>query len=103
MLSGMVLLLSAVCARRFGCCALALLLDGNLEDRAVGGTDYKAFVVGQVTAVAVGFCAAAVQQGVFEGLAVEQRPQAIDDLDFGDAFFVFLHGVSPSGLCALLI
>lgn len=42
-------------------------------------------------------------QGVFEGLAVEQRPQAIDDLGFGDAFFVFVHGVSPSGLCALLI
>ena len=79
------------------------LLDGNLEDRAVGSADDEAFVVGQVTAVAVGFCAAAVQQGVFEGLAVEQRPQAIDDLGFGDAFFVFVHGVSPSGLCALLI
>ena len=103
MLLGMVLLLSAVCARRFGCCVSALLLDGNLEDRTIGGSDYKAFVVGQVTAIAVGFCAAAVQQGVFEGLAVEQRPQAIDYLGFGDAFFVFVYGASPSGLCALLI
>lgn len=65
--------------------------------------DYEALVVGQVTAVAEGFCAAAVQQGVFNGLAVKQRPQAVYNLGLGDAFFVFVHGVSPSGLCALLI
>lgn len=53
----------------------------------------EAVVVGQVAAFRECARPAISEQGVFNVLAAEQGLQAVDDLFFGQAIFVFIHGV----------
>ncbi|MBP3452723.1 MAG: hypothetical protein J6M20_03280 [Clostridia bacterium] len=81
------------------CCLLdfkavsAFLLDCDLEDRAVSGVNGEAVVVGQVAAFRECARPAISEQGVLNVLAAKQGLQAVDDLFFGQAIVVFVHGV----------